>query len=109
MFGPEIKGAHRWIGIGPINLQPSEFVKPAFVVMAAWFLAEGDRTPGMPGLVIALAPSSSSPALLVRQPDFGQTVLVSLVFLAMLLICGISWLSLAGLGGTGAGVGLPDL
>ena len=48
-IGPEIKGAHRWIDIGPINLQPSEFAKPAFVVMAAWFLAEHTRTPDMPG------------------------------------------------------------
>ncbi len=101
MVGPEIKGAHRWIGVGPIALQPSEFVKPAFVVMAAWFLAEGDRTPGMPGLVIAWLTFLAFAGVLVRQPDFGQTGLVSLVFLTMLLIRGISWPSLAGLGGTG--------
>ncbi len=104
MIGPEIKGAHRWIGIGPIALQPSEFVKPAFVVMAAWFLAEGDRTPGMPGLAVAWLLFLAFAGLLVRQPDFGQTGLVSLVFLAMLLIRGISWPSLAGLGGTGVGL-----
>jgi cell division protein FtsW len=101
MVGPEIKGAHRWIGIGPINLQPSELVKPAFVVMAAWFLAEGDRSPGMPGLVIAWLLFLGFAALLVKQPDFGQTGLVSLVFLAMLLLRGISWPSLASLGGAG--------
>ena len=43
--GPEIKGAHRWLDLGPINVQPSEFTKPAFVVAAAWFLAEGIRRP----------------------------------------------------------------
>ena len=101
LVGPEIKGAHRWIGIGPINLQPSELVKPAFVVMAAWFLAEGDRSPGMPGLVIAWLLFLGFAALLVKQPDFGQTGLVSLVFLAMLLLRGISWPSLASLGGAG--------
>ena len=49
------------------------------------------------------------PALLVRQPDFGQTALVSLVFIAMLLIYGISWPWLAGLGGTGAALAFLDL
>ncbi len=48
-FGPEIKGAHRWINIGPLNLQPSELAKPSFVVVAAWFLAEHTRRPEMPG------------------------------------------------------------
>ena len=52
-FGPEIKGAHRWIDVGPIKLQPSEFAKPAFVIVAAWFLAEHTRRPEMPGHVIA--------------------------------------------------------
>ena len=37
-FGPEIKGAHRWIQFGSFGLQPSEFVKPSFVVVAAWAL-----------------------------------------------------------------------
>ena len=41
VIGPEIKGAHRWINLGPFSLQPSELVKPAFVVLAAWLLAEG--------------------------------------------------------------------
>src|SRR5690606_15344553 len=42
-YGTEIKGAHRWINIGPFNLQPSEFAKPAFVVATAWLLTEGLR------------------------------------------------------------------
>ena len=48
-FGPEIKGAHRWIMIGPLGLQPSEFVKPAFVVISAWAFSEGARRKDMPG------------------------------------------------------------
>src|SRR3712207_7578271 len=47
-FGPEIKGAHRWITIGPLGIQPSEFVKPAFVVIAAWAFSEGARRKDMP-------------------------------------------------------------
>lgn len=103
-FGPEIKGAHRWINIGPLNLQPSELAKPSFVVVAAWFLAEHTRRPEMPGHFVAFGFASVFLALLILQPDFGQTALVVLTFGAMLLIYGISWVtvvSLAGLAGAG--------
>lgn len=97
MFGPEIKGAHRWIDIGPITLQPSEFAKPAFVIVAAWFLAEHTRRPEMPGQLVAFMLAAVFVALLVLQPDFGQTALVLLTFGSMLLIYGISWFSVIGL------------
>ncbi len=45
-FGPLIKGAHRWIIIGGVSIQPSEFLKPAFVILAAWAFAEGSRRKG---------------------------------------------------------------
>lgn len=96
-FGPEIKGAHRWINFGPINLQPSEFAKPAFVVVAAWFLAEHTRRPEMPGQIIAFIMAGLFIGLLVMQPDFGQTALVMLTFGAMLLIYGIPWFLVLGL------------
>src|SRR5690606_15769886 len=48
-IGPEIKGAHRWLQIGPFGVQPSEFVKPAFIVLAAWLFAEGARRDDVPG------------------------------------------------------------
>jgi cell division protein FtsW len=98
LFGPEIKGAHRWIDIGPVTLQPSEFAKPAFVVVAAWFLAESTRRPEMPGHVIACLLAALFIGLLVMQPDFGQTALVVMTFGAMLLIYGISWFTVLGLG-----------
>ncbi len=98
-FGPEIKGAHRWINAGPLNLQPSELAKPAFVVVAAWFLAEHTRRPEMPGQFIAFLLAGVFLCLLILQPDFGQTALVILTFGAMLLIYGISWISVVGLTG----------
>jgi cell division protein FtsW len=96
-FGPEIKGAHRWINFGPVNLQPSELAKPALVVVAAWFLAEHTRRPEMPGQVIAFVLAGLFVSLLVLQPDFGQTALVVLTFGAMLLIYGIPWFLVIGL------------
>jgi cell division protein FtsW len=97
MWGPEIKGAHRWINFGPIGLQPSELVKPAFVVIAAWFLAEHTRKPEMPGHLIAIMLALLFIGLLVVQPDFGQTALMVATFAAMLLIYGISWFVVGGL------------
>jgi cell division protein FtsW len=97
-FGPEIKGAHRWINLGPIGIQPSEFAKPAFVMFAAWFLADHTRRPDMPGQFIAFGAAGLFLGLLVLEPDFGQTALVTLTFGAMLLVYGISWLYVFGLG-----------
>jgi cell division protein FtsW len=106
-FGPEIKGAHRWINVGPISLQPSEFAKPSFVVVAAWFLADRTRRPDMPGHFIAFGAATIFLGLLILQPDFGQTALVVLTFGAMLLVFGISWLYVLGLSGVMvAGMGL---
>lgn len=96
-FGPEIKGAHRWIDIGPINLQPSEFAKPAFVTIVAWFLAERTKRPDMPGGVLAFVLATIFFGLLILEPDFGQTVLMVTTFSAMLLIYGIPWILVGGL------------
>lgn len=102
LWGPEIKGAHRWINLGPFGLQPSEIAKPGFVVVSAWFLAEHARRPEMPGLPIAIAFFLLLLGLLVLQPDFGQAALVSLTFGAMLLVYGVPWSVVFGLAGLGA-------
>ncbi len=101
-FGPEIKGAHRWINFGPINLQPSELAKPSFVIVAAWFLSENTKRPELPGQWIAGLMAIIFVGLLIMQPDFGQTALVILTFGSMLLIYGISWITVVGLGGLAA-------
>ncbi len=98
-FGPEIKGAHRWINIGPIGIQPSEFAKPSFVAVAAWFLADHGKRPDMPGQFIAFAFAAVFIGLLVLEPDFGQTALVAMTFGCMLLVFGISWIYVLGLAG----------
>ncbi|MDE2383230.1 MAG: putative lipid II flippase FtsW [Alphaproteobacteria bacterium] len=109
-FGPEIKGAHRWIFLGPLNLQPSELAKPGFVIVAAWFLAEQTKRPDMPGPFLAFAAAGTFILALVLQPDFGQTALVTLTFGAMLLVFGISWFVVFGLAGAGVvGAGLSYL
>ena len=91
LIGPEVKGAHRWLQIGPLAIQPSEFVKPSFVVLAAWMFAEAQRTPGFPGTLIALALYGMVVSVLALQPDFGQLMLVTLVFGAVFFMAGLSW------------------
>ena len=69
-IGPEVKGARRWIRLGSFSLQASEFMKPAFVVLAAWFLAEHNRNEHFPGNLMALALFAVVAVLLLRQPGF---------------------------------------
>jgi cell division protein FtsW len=100
-FGPEIKGAHRWIMLGGIGVQPSEFVKPAFVVMAAWAFSEGAQRKDMPGAMLALLLLPATIIPLILQPDFGQTMLVTVVWCGLFFIAGLHWFWVLGLGGAG--------
>ncbi|MXQ10155.1 FtsW/RodA/SpoVE family cell cycle protein [Microvirga makkahensis] len=100
-FGPEIKGAHRWIMVGPLGIQPSEFVKPAFVVLAAWAFSEGARRKDMPGALLALLILPATIIPLILQPDFGQTMLVTIVWCGLFFVAGLHWFWVMGLGGAG--------
>ncbi|HEY8565773.1 MAG TPA: putative peptidoglycan glycosyltransferase FtsW [Beijerinckiaceae bacterium] len=100
-FGPEIKGAHRWINIAGIGLQPSEFVKPAFVIIAAWAFAEGARRKDMPGALVAILLLPATIVPLILQPDFGQTMLITIVWCGLFFVAGLHWFWVFGLGGAG--------
>ena len=100
-FGPEIKGAHRWISLLGIGLQPSEFVKPAFVVLAAWAFAEGARRRDMPGAILAILLLPATVVPLILQPDFGQTMLLTIVWCGLFFVAGLHWFWVFGLGGAG--------
>jgi cell division protein FtsW len=100
-FGPEIKGARRWISIMGLGLQPSEFVKPAFVVLAAWAFSEGAQRRDMPGALLALLLLPMTIVPLILQPDFGQTMLITAVWAGMFFIAGLHWFWVLGLGGAG--------
>jgi cell division protein FtsW len=100
-FGPEIKGAHRWIMIGGMGLQPSEFLKPAFVVISAWAFSEGARRKDMPGALLALSLLPLTIVPLILQPDFGQTMLITIVWCGLFFVAGLHWFWVLGLGGAG--------
>ena len=104
VFGAEIKGAKRWLIIFGVNVQPSEFLKPAFVVLIAWLFGESANRPEMPANSIALALLLVVVSLLVIQPDFGQTMLIVLVWSALFFMAGmrVIWVfGIAGLAGFG--------
>jgi cell division protein FtsW len=98
-FGVEVKGSRRWVRILGLSVQPSEFMKPAFVILCAWLFAENQRRPEIPGSLIAMILFGAMSALLIAQPDLGQTVLLAGTWGAMFFIAGLSWLWIAVLGG----------
>jgi cell division protein FtsW len=101
-FGAEVKGARRWIVILGVSLQPSEFLKPAFVILISWLFAESTRRPDMPANTVALGLLLLSVTALVLQPDFGQTMLISLVWGALFFLAGMRMVWVIGLGGAAA-------
>lgn len=97
LFAPEINGARRWLPLGPLSFQPSEILKPGFVIVAAWMLAEGARNPRFPGAAIATGLYALCLAMLAMQPDYGQAALLTAIWIAMFFVSGgaIFWLVVA--------------
>ncbi len=91
-IGVEVKGSRRWISLAGVSLQPSEFLKPAFVVICAWLFAEHARQPEIPGNLFAIMLVGLVVTLLVAQPDLGQTMLVTATWAAMFFMAGMPWL-----------------
>jgi len=102
-FGQEVKGGRRWIWIAGLSIQPSEFMKPAFVVVCAWLFAEHARQPEIPGNLFAIILFGIVAALLVAQPDLGQTILTTAVWGGMFFMAGMPWIWIMLLGVGGAG------
>jgi cell division protein FtsW len=92
-IGHSAKGAQRWLEFGGLTLQPSEFMKPALIVLVAWMFAEGQKGEGVPGVSIAFMLYIIAVALLLLQPDVGQTVLITVAFGAVFWMAGVpmSW------------------
>jgi cell division protein FtsW len=96
--GHNAKGATRWLEFGGFSLQPSEFMKPALVILVAWMFAEGQKGNGVPGVSIAFGLYALAAGLLLIQPDVGQTVLITVAFGACFWMAGVplSWVMLLG-------------
>ena len=88
-IGSDIKGAVRWINVAGINLQPSEFLKPAFAVVIAWMFAEGRLNPNFPGYIVSSLILAVCIFLLMIQPDFGQTVVITSIWSVQIFLAGL--------------------
>ena len=111
--GAEINGARRWLGLAGYSLQPSEFAKPGFVVLAAWLFAEARVRPDVPALPLAALLAIVLAVLLVAQPDVGQTLLVGAIWGALYVLSGqplvgVVLLTIAGTMGAGASYWMLD-
>ena len=105
--GTEVKGATRWIALGGLSLQPSEFVKPAFAVVIAWMFSEQCKREGFPGNTVAVALFVLVVGLIALQPDFGMAMAISVVWLMQFFLAGLplAWVALV----LGLGVGTAVL
>ena len=95
--GPEVNGARRWINFGFGQVQPSEFLKPLFVVAMAWLLSFGVGEKKILVFAISAGITGTVAALLMLQPDFGSTIIFVTVWVAMLAVAGLSMRLLGGL------------
>ncbi|MBV9994151.1 MAG: cell division protein FtsW [Caulobacteraceae bacterium] len=97
-LGHAAKGATRWVDFAGFTLQPSEFMKPALVVLVAWMFSEGQKGEGVPGVSIAFGLYVLAVALLLAEPDVGQTVLITVAFGAAFWMAGVpmSWIAVLG-------------
>jgi cell division protein FtsW len=99
--GADVLGARRELDFGPISLQPSEFLKPSFAILAAAVLSDRGKLP-MPRPAITFLMLLPALAILLKQPDVGQTGLLLSLWGAMLFFWGMSFLWVgAGLGVVG--------
>jgi cell division protein FtsW len=103
MGGAEKNGAQRWIFVGPIQVQPSEFLKPLFTVAVAWLLSLKDKDAKLPVVPISFVLLAIISAFLMKQPDFGEAVIFVSVWLVLLTLSGVPMKWLGALGGAGVG------
>lgn len=97
-FSTDIKGAHRWITLGMFTIQPSEFLKPTFIVVAAWLLDGQKRYKDFPGNWLSFGLLVITLALVASQPDFGMSVVLGLIWFFQFFLTGIPMLWMVILG-----------
>jgi cell division protein FtsW len=102
-IGVDIKGACRWLEIGGISVQPSEFVKPAFAVICAWMFSKQHTQPSFPGNLISISLYLLVITFLLLQPDLGMTALITLMWFSQFFLSGLplTWI----FSGAGCGIG----
>ena len=98
VVGDATKGAARWIKFAGFSLQPSEFIKPMFVVVTAWLLDARKRIDDFPGMLIATGLFLVTAAAVFCQPDLGMTMLISFAWGVQMMLAGLPMWLVLGLG-----------
>ncbi|HET9551413.1 MAG TPA: rod shape-determining protein RodA [Anaeromyxobacteraceae bacterium] len=105
--GRTVMGARRWIGVGPVNIQPSELAKLAVLMaLSSWFHWDSERRKepmGLLGIAVPLAITFLPAVLILKQPDLGTALIVVAIGCTMLLFARVRWRTLAVLGGVALG------
>ncbi len=95
VIGTEVNGAQRWLGSGMARIQPSEFFKPFFAVAMAWLLSLKLVDDKLPVVGITAAATGLVVALLMLQPDFGQTVVIASIWAVLVVLSGLKLRTIA--------------
>ena len=96
--GSEANGAMRWISLGGFQFQPSEFLKPVFIITTAWLMSIRYDDRSVPALQVSFALLALVGVCLVKQPDFGQTALFTAVWLVQAFLAGMGVTTMLGVG-----------
>ncbi len=90
VFGEEVNGARRWLGVGFTQFQPSEFLKPLFIVGIAWLLSLREKDPSLPVVPLTAVITGMVALLLMQQPNFGETIIFVSAWVLLLALSGAS-------------------
>lgn len=90
IVGTEVNGARRWLGVGFTQFQPSEFLKPMFIVTIAWLLSFKEKDASLPMVPLTAVLTGVVALLLMRQPNFGETIIFVVAWLTLLMLSGAS-------------------
>ena len=100
VVGTEVNGARRWLGSGFAQFQPSEFLKPLFIVAIAWLLSLKEKDPTLPVVPLSAMLTGVVALLLMRQPNFGETIIFVSAWVLLITLSGapMKFLSMLGAG-----------
>ncbi|MDQ4088215.1 MAG: putative lipid II flippase FtsW [Pseudomonadota bacterium] len=101
IIGQEVNGARRWLGVGITQFQPSEFLKPLFIVSIAWLLSLKEKDPSLPMVPLTAVITGIVALLLMQQPNFGETIIFVSAWVLLLALSGAPMKYLYALGAAG--------
>ncbi len=88
VIGVEVNGARRWLSVGVTQFQPSEFLKPLYIVSIAWLLSLRDKDASLPMVPLTGLITGVIAVLLMQQPNFGETIIFCAAWVLLIALSG---------------------